>query len=519
MARFTTTIYDTTNENNEVISVFSFDLQRFANINTANSGTVLSSAQLSAAKDSLDNDLTSYVREIESNSTGLQISQGDGSTYSVTIQGGSGSSDLASATGILSTAHGGLGSSVMATARANLGLGSIATLNSPLPVANGGTGQTLLANVLGVGSATKASQDASGNVITSAYLRKNTSDTLTGSLVVTSTGSIGSNLSVAGGIRSAGTVTMAGAASVGTSLTVGGGESVAGDLKVGGNVTVTGNESIGGDATITGNLRLKGSGNYGNKLNFGDGDYVYLIEPADDQLEIKAKQISLTSSTANQVWVNGTNITALGGGGSDTASTATKLATARSLKVSLASSSAQTFDGSANCTLIGVGGVLPAANGGTGATVLTSVTVGKANTLTTARNIVASLGSSVASSFDGSAAVTVGTQGTLPINKGGTGTTTATPMFYGTCSTAAGTVAKAVTCSGFVLTTGAQITVKFTVTSTAAAPTLNVNSTGAKTIQYQGYSLVSGALRANGFYHFVYDGSYWQVVGPLVWTE
>lgn len=498
--------------------MFFFDLQRFANINTANSGTVLSSGQLSAATDSLGNDITSYVRSIDSNSTGLQVEQGDGSIYSVTISGGSGSSDLANATGVLSTAHGGLGSSVMATARANLGLGSIATLSSPLPVANGGTGQTLLANVLGVGSATKASQDASGNVITSAYLRKNTSDTLTGNLVVTGTSSVGSNLSVAGGVRSAGTVTMAGAASIGTSLTVGSGESVTGDLKVGGNVTVTGNESIGGNATITGDLRLKGSGNYGNKLNFGDGNYAYITEPADDQLEIKAKQISLTSSNSNQIWVNGTNITALGGGGGD-ASTATKLATARSLKVSLASSSAVTFDGSANCTLIGVGGVLPAANGGTGATALTSVTVGKANTLTTARNIIASLGSSVASSFDGSAAVTVGTQGTLPINKGGTGTTTATPMFYGTCSTAAGTVAKAVTCSGFVLTTGAQITVKFSNTSTAKAPTLNVNSTGAKTIQYQGYSLVSGALRANGFYHFVYDGSYWQVVGPLVWTE
>lgn len=285
-----------------------------------------------------------------------------------------------------------------------------------------------------VGNANKACLDSAGNQITTSYLKKNTNDTLSG------------------------------------------------------NFVVTGTESVGGSVTIYGDLRLKGSGNYGNKLNFGDGDYVYFTEPSDDVLEIKAKQISLTSSSANSVYINGTNVTALGGGGTTTLGS-------------------------------GTAGTLPVTQGGTGATVLSAITVGKASSLETARNIVASLGSSVAGSFQGTAAVTVGTQGTLPVNKGGTGVTTATPMFYGTCSTAASTVAKAVTCSGFVLTTGAQIVVKFTNTSTATAPTLNVNSTGAKTIQYQGYSLVSGALRASGFYHFLYDGTYWQVVGPLLWTE
>lgn len=36
------------------------------------------------------------------------------------------------------------------------------------------------------------------------------------------------------------------------------------------------------------NLYLKGSGNYGSKLNFGDGDYVYLYEDTDDHLLIRA---------------------------------------------------------------------------------------------------------------------------------------------------------------------------------------------------------------------------------------
>lgn len=49
------------------------------------------------------------------------------------------------------------------------------------------------------------------------------------------------------------------------------------------------------------------------------------------------------------------------------AKTATKLATARTIKANLASSTAGSFDGSANIT-VGVTGTLPIANGGTGAT-------------------------------------------------------------------------------------------------------------------------------------------------------
>ena len=58
--------------------------------------------------------------------------------------------------------------------------------------------------------------------------------------------------------------------------------------------------------TITGNLRLKGSGNYGNKLNFGDGDYVYLYEDADDRRTIKGdKGINLSTGSNHDVCVNG----------------------------------------------------------------------------------------------------------------------------------------------------------------------------------------------------------------------
>ncbi len=51
--------------------------------------------------------------------------------------------------------------------------------------------------------------------------------------------------------------------------------------------------------TIAGNLTLKNSTNYGCKLNFGDGDYVHISEPTDDCLEIKAKNV--TFSTTNPI--------------------------------------------------------------------------------------------------------------------------------------------------------------------------------------------------------------------------
>lgn len=65
-------------------------------------------------------------------------------------------------------------------------------------------------------------------------------------------------------------------------------------------------------------------------------------------------------------------------------------------------------------------------------------------------------------------------------------------IHYGTCSTAAETAAKAVNCTGFVLATGARIAVRFTVTNTAANPTLNVNATGAKAIRYRNAAIAAG---------------------------
>lgn len=57
--------------------------------------------------------------------------------------------------------------------------------------------------------------------------------------------------------------------------------------------------------TLTGNLRIKNGSNYGMKLNFGDGEYVYLHESTDDNLDIKAKTINFLCTNLRQ---NGTDI-------------------------------------------------------------------------------------------------------------------------------------------------------------------------------------------------------------------
>ena len=91
------------------------------------------------------------------------------------------------------------------------------------------------------------------------------------------------------------------------------------------------------------------------------------------------------------------------------ANTATKLATARTITANLASSTAGSFDGSANIT-VGVTGTLPIAKGGTG--------------LTSAPSMLVNLASITAAS-PLQASPRPGVTGTLPIANGGTGATTA----------------------------------------------------------------------------------------------
>lgn len=87
----------------------------------------------------------------------------------------------------------------------------------------------------------------------------------------------------------------------------------------------------------------------------------------------------------------------------------------------------------------------------------------------------------------------------------------AAKMFYCACNTASSTAAKAPasTVAGFSLYSGVAVTVKFTYANTASAPTLDVNSTGAKQIRLFGAAY--NTWLAGAVIVLVYDGTYWQV--------
>lgn len=90
--------------------------------------------------------------------------------------------------------------------------------------------------------------------------------------------------------------------------------------------------------------------------------------------------------------------------------------------------------------------------------------------------------------------------------------------FYGLCATAAATANKTVDCPGYVLSTGSVVYVRFDKTNSASTSslTLNVNGTGAKRIMYRNGTLPEdNTLSVNTTYCFVYDGTYYQLVGDL----
>lgn len=98
-------------------------------------------------------------------------------------------------------------------------------------------------------------------------------------------------------------------------------------------------------------------------------------------------------------------------------------------------------------------------------------------------------------------------------------------MWYGSCSTAAATAAKTASITGFELYKGAIVALQMTygVSNSSSNATLNVTSTGAKTIYSNGktirFSGGSGSASYDYGWHegdtvlFLYDGTYWRIVG------
>lgn len=89
---------------------------------------------------------------------------------------------------------------------------------------------------------------------------------------------------------------------------------------------------------------------------------------------------------------------------------------------------------------------------------------------------------------------------------GGDANTTLSGVAY--CSTAASTQAKTATMPGFALSPGQRIILYLSTTNSKASATLNVNSTGAKTIRIGGANTTTSNFTA-GYWICNYDGTYW----------
>lgn len=87
---------------------------------------------------------------------------------------------------------------------------------------------------------------------------------------------------------------------------------------------------------------------------------------------------------------------------------------------------------------------------------------------------------------------------------------------YATCTSAANSNKVATTDFDFSLSAGRRVAVKFTNANTKSQPSLNINSTGNKTIIWNNQILPSTQYwKAGSLVEFVYDGSFYQVVGTI----
>ena len=100
----------------------------------------------------------------------------------------------------------------------------------------------------------------------------------------------------------------------------------------------------------------------------------------------------------------------------------------------------------------------------------TSSTVSSANTLATARTVQTNLGSTTSASFNGSANITPGVIGTLPVSNGGTGATTLTGLVKGNGTSA---MSSAVAGTDYVVPSGSITGNASTATKLATAITIN----------------------------------------------
>jgi len=108
-------------------------------------------------------------------------------------------------------------------------------------------------------------------------------------------------------------------------------------------------------------------------------------------------------------------------------------ATGESGKIYVALDTNKTYRWSGSVYVYITSGAVDSVNGQTGVVNITTITgnAGTATALQTARTVQTNLGSTASASFDGSANITPGVTGTLPVGNGGTGATTLTGIVKG----------------------------------------------------------------------------------------
>ena len=106
------------------------------------------------------------------------------------------------------------------------------------------------------------------------------------------------------------------------------------------------------------------------------------------------------------------------------------------------------------------------------------------------------------------------------VKSGGVYAASVSNMAYLECTSSAGTIGKVINANGFKIINGGAIKIKFTKNNAADSPTLNINSTGAYPILYNGKPASPiNTWQPNEIVEFFHDGTYWNGRSCIVYNK